>query len=166
MTFDVPALHLLGGDYDLTVADRMVGFSVADTPGAEGIVDLRGTWSSRSRWRRDAGGGARAGARRGERRFAEGPVSLDAAPMDTVSAGRLVEWSIIEPQLDRVYSERRGGGRSPARSSCWSRRCAQYFGEIVAQQNRFNAHRHRAHHAPRGARRASSRPRARGTTSQ
>ncbi len=45
VTFTVPALHLLGGDYDLSVADRMVGFSVADTPGAEGIVDLRGTWS-------------------------------------------------------------------------------------------------------------------------
>jgi hypothetical protein len=46
VTFTVPALHLLGGDYDLVVGDRMVGFSVADTPGAEGIVDLRGTWAA------------------------------------------------------------------------------------------------------------------------
>jgi ABC-type polysaccharide/polyol phosphate transport system ATPase subunit len=50
ITFTVPALHLLGGDYDLTVrvggAERLVGLSVADTPGATGIADLRGTWSA------------------------------------------------------------------------------------------------------------------------
>ncbi len=56
LTFEVPRLNLLGGDYDLVVGvheagdpdpgiDRLVGLSVAATPGAEGIADLRGTWS-------------------------------------------------------------------------------------------------------------------------
>jgi ABC-type polysaccharide/polyol phosphate transport system ATPase subunit len=51
LSFDIPALHLLGGDYDLVVAaqqddgiDRLVGLSVADTPDVEGVVDLRGSW--------------------------------------------------------------------------------------------------------------------------
>jgi ABC-type polysaccharide/polyol phosphate transport system ATPase subunit len=55
LAFDVPRLALLGGDYDLALAatdepedevpfDRTVRFSVAQVPGAEGIVDLRGEW--------------------------------------------------------------------------------------------------------------------------
>jgi hypothetical protein len=50
MAFDIPHLALLGGDYDLVVGgypetDRLVGFSVAQEPGGEGVVDLRGVWS-------------------------------------------------------------------------------------------------------------------------
>ena len=57
IVFTVPALHLLGGDYDVSVAvhepgddgagraDRLVGFAVTDTPGAAGVADLRGTWA-------------------------------------------------------------------------------------------------------------------------
>jgi hypothetical protein len=54
LVFEIPALALLGGDYDVSLAagpagvdpalDRTVGFSVAAEPGAEGIVDLRGSW--------------------------------------------------------------------------------------------------------------------------
>lgn len=54
LTFEIPALPLLGGDYDLSVAagvpgvdpgaDRTVGFSVASEPGPDGIVDVRGSW--------------------------------------------------------------------------------------------------------------------------
>jgi ABC-type polysaccharide/polyol phosphate transport system ATPase subunit len=50
LTFEVARLSLLGGDYDLVLAagaggpDRVVPLSVADEPGAEGVVDLRGTW--------------------------------------------------------------------------------------------------------------------------
>jgi ABC-type polysaccharide/polyol phosphate transport system ATPase subunit len=57
LAFDVPQLALLGGDYDLALAstdgpddggplDRTIRFSVAQEPGAEGIVDLRGTWQA------------------------------------------------------------------------------------------------------------------------
>jgi hypothetical protein len=55
VTFDVPRLALLGGDYDLAVAasdqdapqvmDRLARFSVAATSDGEGVVDLRGEWT-------------------------------------------------------------------------------------------------------------------------
>ena len=44
LVFEVERLALLGGDYDLVAGDRVVRFSVADEPGGEGVVDLRGTW--------------------------------------------------------------------------------------------------------------------------
>lgn len=54
VTFDVPRLNLLGGDYDVAVAasdqdapqamDRLAHFSVAATADGEGLVDLRGEW--------------------------------------------------------------------------------------------------------------------------
>jgi ABC-type polysaccharide/polyol phosphate transport system ATPase subunit len=56
LVFDVPRLTLLGGDYDLAITtqeeagtpagiDRLLTFSVVSTPNAEGIADLRGTWT-------------------------------------------------------------------------------------------------------------------------
>jgi ABC-type polysaccharide/polyol phosphate transport system ATPase subunit len=58
VTFDVPRLALLGGDYDLAVAasdqdapqvmDRLARFSVAATSDGEGVVDLRGEWTVRT----------------------------------------------------------------------------------------------------------------------
>jgi ABC-type polysaccharide/polyol phosphate transport system ATPase subunit len=57
LAFDIPRLSLLGGDYDVALAatdrleedeslDRTVRFAVVPEPGAEGIVDLRGTWQA------------------------------------------------------------------------------------------------------------------------
>ncbi len=49
LEWEVERLALLGGDYDLAVAgdggpaERLARFSVAPEPGAEGVVDLRGT---------------------------------------------------------------------------------------------------------------------------
>jgi ABC-type polysaccharide/polyol phosphate transport system ATPase subunit len=58
VSFDVPRLNLLGGDYDLAVAasdqdapqvmDRLSRFAVAQTSDGEGIVDLRGEWTVRT----------------------------------------------------------------------------------------------------------------------
>jgi ABC-type polysaccharide/polyol phosphate transport system ATPase subunit len=58
VSFDVPRLALLGGDYDLAVAasdqdapqvmDRLTRFSVAATSDGEGVVDLRGEWTVRT----------------------------------------------------------------------------------------------------------------------
>jgi len=57
VTFEVPRLALLGGDYDLaagvadqdappaTSLDRLARFSVMRTLEAEGVADLRGTWT-------------------------------------------------------------------------------------------------------------------------
>jgi hypothetical protein len=54
LSFAVADLALLGGDYDVLLGaaelgrepslDRTARFSVASPPGAEGIVDLRGSW--------------------------------------------------------------------------------------------------------------------------
>jgi ABC-type polysaccharide/polyol phosphate transport system ATPase subunit len=58
VTFDIPRLALLGGDYDFAVAasdqdapqvmDRLARFSVAATSDGEGVVDLRGEWTVRT----------------------------------------------------------------------------------------------------------------------
>ena len=58
VSFDIPRLALLGGDYDLcvaasdqdapTVMERQARFSVAATGDGEGVVDLRGEWTVRT----------------------------------------------------------------------------------------------------------------------
>ena len=56
LVLEIPRLSLLGGDYDLAIGihepgdtapgiDRLLSFSVAGLEDAEGIVDLRGSWS-------------------------------------------------------------------------------------------------------------------------
>ena len=56
LVLEIPRLTLLGGDYDVAIGihepgdtapgiDRLLSFSVAANEDAEGIVDLRGTWS-------------------------------------------------------------------------------------------------------------------------
>ena len=58
VSFDIPRVNLLGGDYDIAVAasgqdaphvmDRVVRFAVAQTSDGEGVVDLRGEWIVRT----------------------------------------------------------------------------------------------------------------------
>jgi ABC-type polysaccharide/polyol phosphate transport system ATPase subunit len=60
IAFEIPRLGLLGGDYDLAVGvrdasedgpvlfDRVLAFSVLHVEGAQGVVDLRGTWELES----------------------------------------------------------------------------------------------------------------------
>jgi hypothetical protein len=57
LSFEVPRLALLGGNYDVAVGahpqdapptdllDRLAHFSVSDVLGGEGIADLRGRWT-------------------------------------------------------------------------------------------------------------------------
>ena len=71
--------------------------------------------------------------------YAEPPVSLDASPVMRLSETKLVEWSLIEPTLDRVYSTRRLGG-----PITWIKHrliffLRQYLGEAWAQDSRYNA---------------------------
>jgi hypothetical protein len=58
LVFEVPALPLLGGDYDVVLGihepgdtapgiDRTLSFSVTGVDGADGVVDLRGVWTFR-----------------------------------------------------------------------------------------------------------------------
>ncbi|MCW3067221.1 MAG: tagH 3 [Solirubrobacterales bacterium] len=53
LSWDVERLALLGGDYDLALGagpeagfERVLRFAVAAEPDAEGVVDLRGAWST------------------------------------------------------------------------------------------------------------------------
>ncbi len=56
LTFEVPRLSLLGGDYDVAIGihepgdtapgiDRLLSFSITEAEGGEGIADLRGSWA-------------------------------------------------------------------------------------------------------------------------
>lgn len=71
--------------------------------------------------------------------YAEVTFSLDASPVTTISGSRLVEWSLIEPDIERVYSTRRGGAPITAakRGVIWAIR--QYLGDLIGQQSRYNA---------------------------
>jgi ABC-type polysaccharide/polyol phosphate transport system ATPase subunit len=65
VSFEVPRLALLGGDYDVAVGcfdqdappsgflDRVARFSVAQTLEGEGVADLRGTWTVAGRSERE-----------------------------------------------------------------------------------------------------------------
>jgi hypothetical protein len=57
-----------------------------------------------------------------------------------VSARRLAEWAIIEPEEARVYSTRRYGRPITAVKLLLVRMLRQYVGQMSAQQSRFNAH--------------------------
>ena len=80
---------------------------------------------------------ARAAAAQGT--FEEGPVSLDGSPVTRISETKLVEWSLIEPTLDRVYSTRRFGAPITLLKRGLIRFLRQYFGEALAQESRYNA---------------------------
>jgi hypothetical protein len=56
-----------------------------------------------------------------------------------VSARRLAEWAIIEPEQTEVYSTRRFGKPVTAIKRLLIRLLSQYLGQISAQQSRFNA---------------------------
>jgi hypothetical protein len=60
----------------------------------------------------------------------EGPVQ---------SAERLADWAIIEPDLAKVYSTRRFGAPLTALKLKLIQFLAQYTGQVIAQQSRFNA---------------------------
>jgi hypothetical protein len=59
-------------------------------------------------------------------------------PLDKVDVEHLLEWAVIEPDVDLVYSTRRYGRPITAvkRALVWTLR--QYNGQAFAQQTRFN----------------------------
>jgi hypothetical protein len=72
----------------------------------------------------------------------EGGVSLGSLGLDQefVSARRLAEWAIIEPEPDRVISTRPYGKPITWLKRLLVRLLGQYLGQMSAQQSRFNAH--------------------------
>ena len=84
---------------------------------------------------------ARAAAEKGRARgdYAEANPSLDASPVTRISETRLVEWSLIDPDLERVYSTRRLGAPITWVKRLLIRAIRQYVGEAIAQESRYNA---------------------------
>ncbi len=85
------------------------------------------------RARREADAGRAAGA------YDERTPSLDVSPVTHITKTRLVEWSLIDPRLDRVYSTRRLGAPITVTKRLLIRALRQYFGEWIGQQSRYNA---------------------------
>jgi hypothetical protein len=84
---------------------------------------------------------ARAAAAEGRARgdYEEPKPSLDANPSAPVSQERLIEWSLIEPDIERVYSTKRFGGPITFVKRLMIRGMRQYLSEGHAQQSRYNA---------------------------
>ena len=82
---------------------------------------------------------ALAAARAAAQPYEERPVSLDASPVNRMSDSKLVEWSVIDPALDRVYSTRRLGAPITFFKRLLIRALRQYLGEAMAQESRYNA---------------------------
>ena len=76
------------------------------------------------------------------RRAAAGDPPLGALSLDQefVSARRLAEWAVIDPEPERVYSTRPYGKPITWVKRLLVRLLGQYLGQMSAQQSRFNAH--------------------------
>jgi hypothetical protein len=61
-------------------------------------------------------------------------------PTDRVSTEQLLEWALIEPDLDLVRSTRRRGGLITAVKRGVLHVLRQYHAQAHAQQTRFNLH--------------------------
>ena len=85
---------------------------------------------------------ARAAAEAAKARGAYGDDldGFEVAPTDRVTTERLLEWAVIEPDLDVVRSTRRYGGPITAVKRALVRALRQYLAERDAQQTRFNLH--------------------------
>ena len=85
-------------------------------------------------------GRAAAAAARERGKYADDLCGLTVAPTDATTVEKLLEWALIEPDVDVVYSTRRFGRPITAfkRALVWSLR--QYNGQVYGQQTRFNHH--------------------------
>jgi hypothetical protein len=61
-------------------------------------------------------------------------------PTERVGADRLLEWAVIEPDLEVIRSTRRFGGPITWVKRLVARALRQYVGDAFAQQTRFNLH--------------------------
>ncbi len=80
----------------------------------------------------------RAAAARERGGYAESFEQHAIAPLDTVTVEHLLEWAVIEPDVDLVYSTRRYGRPITAFKRALIHVLRQYHGQAFAQQSRFN----------------------------
>jgi len=61
-------------------------------------------------------------------------------PLDQVSRAQLLEWALIEPDVSKMRSTRRGGKPITWVKRLLLRGLQQYHNEVTYQQTRFNIH--------------------------
>ena len=83
---------------------------------------------------------AAAAAARARGAYADDLSGLRIEPTDRISTEQLLEWAVIEPDVDLVRSTRRWGGPITAVKRGFVHVLRQYLGQLVAQQTRFNLH--------------------------
>ena len=64
--------------------------------------------------------------------------SVELAPGEPITSGKLFEWALIEPDLRNVRSTRRLGAPITALKRGLLKLLAQYHAELIAEQARFN----------------------------
>jgi hypothetical protein len=72
--------------------------------------------------------------------YADDLEGFAIAPTDRVSTEQLLEWAVIEPDLELVRSTRRRGGVITWVKRALLRVLRQYHAQAHAQQTRFNLH--------------------------
>ena len=70
----------------------------------------------------------------------EGLDQSEIAPTDRVSTEQLLEWAVIEPDIDFVRSTRPRGAPITLAKRALLRLLRQYPAQVHAQQTRFNLH--------------------------
>jgi hypothetical protein len=73
-------------------------------------------------------------------RLVEPEGGLQIEPTDTVTNATLLEWALIEPDMDKLRSTRRLGGPITWVKRLLARGLQQYHNEVNSQQTRFNIH--------------------------
>jgi hypothetical protein len=83
---------------------------------------------------------AAAASARARGAYGDDPAGFEVAPTDRVSTERLLEWAVIEPDVEVVRSTRKFGGPITWVKRALVRALRQYLAEQNAQQTRFNLH--------------------------
>lgn len=81
---------------------------------------------------------ARAAAARAEGRYADDLRGMRVAPTDRITTEQLLDWAVIEPDLDYVRSTRRAGAPITWFKRLVFRVLRQYFAQLESQGTRFN----------------------------
>jgi hypothetical protein len=81
-----------------------------------------------------------AAAARARGAYAEDLTGFTVEPTDRVTTEQLLEWAVIEPDMEIVRSTRRWGRPITAAKRALVHVLRQHHGQALAQQTRFNLH--------------------------
>lgn len=81
-----------------------------------------------------------AAARRAAGGYVEPAGAGAIEPLDQVTRAQLLEWALVEPDLSKLRSTRRGGAPITWVKRLLLRGLQQYHNEVNYQQTRFNIH--------------------------